>query len=474
MGKRYQLRSGLGVNLSQRMTITPALLQNIKLLTLNRLELSDLLSQELANNPVLEEVSEQDDLDVLDRQKAEGMNGESDYENFDYEYFFGEYLSATPHSIGLEHPAEQIPVDFFLTTPSTLNDHLNWQLNLTEMSGQIRKIAEFIIGNIDENGYLMVTVEEISWALEVSTDQIEEALRGVQNLDPIGVGSRNLRECLLLQIRSADLGGSLAESLVQEHLSLVQTKKFNELAGVLNCSPEDVFLAVEKLKNFSPNPGAKYNSQRPHYIQPDIHIYKVDNDYQILLNNDGLPKLCLSKSYRELLRQKGISKDAKTFVRERFRAAMELLQGVDQRDQTVYRVCKVIVGHQKDFLDHGMASLKPLLIKDVAEEMGVHSSTVSRIVSNKYAYTPQGVVELRKFFSSGVVNTCGRAMSVVQVKEKIKGIVANENNESPFSDQRISALLNNRGIEITRRTVSKYRHQMGILDSRERKIAVLF
>ena len=476
MVRRHQLRATLGLNLSQRLAMTPSLLQKIELLTLNRLELSGLLNQELAENPVLEEVSQQSDTEGAEKleEQAEREGEEENYEDFDYEYFFGEYLTPTPRSREWEGNSEQPSFELFLATPPTLSDHLNWQLHLTEVPETVSEIAEFIIGNIDKDGYLMVTVEEIAESLQASIEQVEEALRIVQSLDPIGIGSRDLQECLLLQIKAADLEGSLVERLVQEHLSLVQAKKFNELAKELDCELEQVALAMETLRSFSPKPGEKYSGQSPTYIQPDVHIHKADGEYQIALNDDGLPKLRLSRAYRELLKQKNVSKDTKSFVRERFRSAMELLKSVDQRQQTIYRACEAIVQRQQEFLDHGKAHLKPMLIKDVAEELGVHSSTVSRVVSNKHAHTPQGVMELRKFFTSGIENAQGELLSVVHVKEQIKGIIANEDTHKPYSDQRIAALLNDSGIQITRRTVAKYRDQMSVSGSRERKMAVLF
>jgi RNA polymerase sigma-54 factor len=455
--------------------MTPSLLQKIELLTLNLLELSDLLNQELAENPVLEEIPQQADVEGPEKQEEERQKDEGDdsYEDFDYEYFFGEYLSPTPRSREWERNSEQPSFELFLATPPTLSDHLNWQLHLTEVSAKVCEIAEFIIGNIDEDGYLIVAVEEIAESLQVSIDQVQEALLIVQSLDPIGVGSHDLRECLLLQIRAADLAGSLVEKLVQDHLPLIQAKKFKELSKELHCELEDVALAMETLRGFSPKPGEKYSSQSPTYIQPDVHIYKVDDEYEIALNNDGLPKLRLSRSYRELLKRKDVSKDTKSFVRERFRSAMDLLKSVDQRQQTIYRACDAIVKRQRNFLDKGVTHLKPMLIKDVAEELGVHSSTVSRVVANKHAHTPQGVIELRKFFTSGIERADGESLSVVQVKEKIKEIIANEDNKKPFADQRIAGLLNDDGIQITRRTVAKYRDQMRVPGSRERKMAVL-
>ena len=320
----------------------------------------------------------------------------------------------------------------------------------------------------------MVSVEEIEESLQSSREKVEEALSVVQSLDPLGVASRSLQECLLIQIRADGLGGSLAEQLVRDHLPLIQARRFKELVKQVGCSLEEIAEAMETVRSFSPKPGQKHSQTNPIYIQPDVHIYKVDGEYQIALNDDGLPKLRLSRAYRELLQRKNVSKETKSFVKERFRSAIELLKSVDQRQQTIYRACVVIIDRQRQFLDRGVKYLKPMLIKDVAEELGVHSSTVSRVVSNKHAHTPQGVIELRKFFTSGIESSDGEDLSVVQVKEKIKDIIANEETDKPFSDQKIAEALNHDGIQITRRTVAKYRDQMHIPGSRQRKMAVLF
>ncbi len=476
MNRRGSLRQTLGLNLSQRLVMTPSLLQKIELLTLNRLELSDLLNQELAENPVLEEAIEQPEIEPGERteEEKESAKDEDGYEDFDYEYFFGEYLSPSYRSREREARSDQPSFDLFLATPSTLSDHLNWQLNLNDVSAEIREIGYFIIGNINEDGYLMVSVEEIGESLHASREKVEEALSVVQSLDPIGIASRTLEECLLIQIRADGLEGSLAEKLVQDHLPLIQARRFKELVKQVGCSLEEIAEAMETVRSFSPKPGQKHSQTNPIYIQPDVHIYKVDGEYQIALNDDGLPKLRLSRAYRELLQRKNVSKETKSFVKERFRSAIELLKSVDQRQQTIYRACVVIIDRQRQFLDRGVKYLKPMLIKDVAEELGVHSSTVSRVVSNKHAHTPQGVIELRKFFTSGIESSDGEDLSVVQVKEKIKDIIANEETDQPFSDQKIAEALNHEGIQITRRTVAKYRDQMHIPGSRQRKMAVLF
>ena len=476
MAKRGHLRPTLGLNISQRLAMTPSLLQKIELLTLNRLELTDLLNQELSENPVLEESPEQRDVETPERAAEETKPNEENDESlkdFDYEYFFGEYLAPSHGSREWRNNDDQPSFELFLATPSGLSDHLNWQLNLSEIATDDQEIAYFIVGNINEDGFLTISEDEIALSMNTSMDQVRSALQVVQTLDPVGVGARDLRECLLLQIRAAGLSNTLTEKVVQDYLPLVQTKKFKDLAKELDCSMEEISEVMETLRGFSPNPGQKYSSQSPVYIQPDVYIQKVGAKYEIIMNDDGLPKLRLSRSYRQLLKQKTVSKETKSFIKEKFRSAIELLKSVDQRQQTIYRVCSVIIDRQVGFLDHGLMSLKPMLIKDVAEELGVHSSTISRVVGNKYAHTPQGVTELRKFFTTGIESAGGENISVVQVKEQIRQIIEKEDSARPYSDQKIAKMLNQGGIQITRRTVAKYRDQMRISGSRERKTAVL-
>ena len=338
----------------------------------------------------------------------------------------------------------------------------------------MQEIAYFIIGNLDEDGYLTLSLEEIAETLQTPLSVVEEALRVVQELDPVGVGSQDLQECLLIQVRALTLENSLVETLVRDHLQLIQGKKYKEVIKLLRCGSEEFSEALSVIRTLSPRPGQKYGSREPVYVRPDVHFYKVDQEFQFSLNDDGQPRLRLNRSYRNLLHENTVTKETKSFIRERFRAAVELLRSVDQRQRTIYRVCAVIVEHQRTFLDQGAIYLKPLLIKDGADELGVHPSTISRVVANKYAYTPQGVIELRKFFSVGVESADGENVSSVHVKERIKRIIEQENQEKPFSDQRISKMLNTEGIQITRRTVAKYRDQMKVPGSRERKASNQF
>ena len=472
MARRNRLRVALDLKLSQRLVMTPSLLQKIELLTLNRLELADLLNEELAKNPVLEEDSDSSETDTSEPidQVKNVEEGRDQYDDFDYEYFFGEYLNPSTRVREWESRDDRPSFDVFLAKPSTLSDHLNWQLNLSGVSREIHEVAYFIIGNIDENGYLSVSVEQIVEALNVAREIVEEALAMVQGFDPVGVGSRDLQECLIIQIWAAGLKDTLSEKLVQNYLPQIQAKKFDEVAKELDCELEEVQETLDIIRRLSPKPGEKYSAEKTIYIQPDVYIYKVDNEYQIVLNEDNLPKLRLSRVYRNLVKSKDTNKETKKFIKERVRSAIELLRSLDQREETIYRVCSAIVRRQQNFLDKGIIQLSPMLIKDVAEELAVHSSTISRVVVNKYAHTPQGVIELRKFFTIGIEGLGGKDVSVIHVKEKIKEIIEYENQEKPFSDQKISKVLNDQGVQITRRTVAKYRDQLKIPGSRDRKV----
>ncbi len=476
---KNQLRPTLNVHLSQRLAMTPSLLQKIELLTLNQLELCDLMTQELVKNPFLEEVPDgaepESGRDNPPEREETEEKVESAADDFDYDYFFGEYLGQPYRNREYEAAPDDRPTfEMFLTASPTLTDHLNWQLNLMDLDPAIREIADYLVGNLNEDGYLGVSVPEVCEALKATPAQVEKALAVVQSLDPLGVGARDLQECLLIQLRALELEGSLAERIVLEFLPLVEKKKFKEIARHLRCDLAEVGRALAVLRKLSPKPGQKYNSREPVYIRPDVYIYKIGSDYQIVLNDDGMPHLRLNRTYRRLLlKGNEISKDTRSYVKERFRSALELIRSIDQRQQTIYRVCRAIVDRQREFLEHGRMHLKPMLIKDIAAELGVHPSTISRVVANKYAYTPQGVIELRRFFTVGVEGADGENVSSVHVKEKIKKIIEAEDSARPLSDQKIAKLLSRDGIQITRRTVAKYRDQMHIAGSRERKMSLL-
>ncbi len=467
---RPRLRTTLNVKLTQRLTMTPALLQKIELLTLNRLELAEMLQQELEENPVLEEAAGAE-VTIEPTDDDDGPDDRDDpFADIDVDYFFEEYLPSPARTRSEPGSLEERPsFESFLSTHVTLQDHLNWQLNLSETSPEIHRIAHFVIGNVNSDGYLCVGREEICSQLQVSMEDVERALRTVQSFDPPGVAARDLAECLLIQLESLGLSDGLAAELLRDHLADMEVREAAELAGRVGREVEEVEEALKVIRSLSPKPGQQYDWKEPEYVQPDVYIQKTEDGYRVVVSDDGLPRLRLSSAYRRLLRQQTTSRETKSFIRERFRSAIELLKSVDQREDTIYRVCRAIIQRQTPFLDRGVLHLRPMLIKEIAEELNVHSSTISRVVANKYAHTPQGIVELRRFFTVGVEGSNGRSFSTVQVKEMIRKIIAAENAAKPLSDQKIAHGLNREGIHITRRTVAKYRDQMNIAGSRKRR-----
>jgi len=484
MNRRPFLRQSLDIRLSQRLALTPSLLQKIELLQLNKLELQEMLNQELVENPILEEVLETEvpsDMAMDDRASEEAAGsensnkeGEKDsFDEIDFRYFFDEYLDTGYKNREVEN-SEKPSFETFLTRSPSLEEHLNWQLGLSDTDAEIAEVARQIIGNLNEDGYLRMSLEELSQLTGCSMEEAAEALKVVQFMDPVGVGARDLRECLSLQLENLNLEESLAFKIVQEHLALLEGHKLKEIAARTDATFEEVVQAVECIKHLIPKPGLKYNNQRTNYVEPEVTIAKVDDEFVVLLNDEGMPQLRLNAGYKKLLKSNGVSGDTKSFLREKFRSAVDLLRSVNQRKQTIYKVCVCIVNRQKDFLENGFSHLHPMLIKDVASELGVHSSTISRVVTNKYVDTPQGVIELRKFFTMGLEKPDGEGLSIVQVKLKIKELLDNENKKKPYSDNQLGQLLRRDNIFINRRTVAKYREQMQIPGSRERKVGYLF
>ncbi|MBN2339501.1 MAG: RNA polymerase factor sigma-54 [Acidobacteria bacterium] len=479
MNRRHFLRQSLDLRLTQRLALTPSLLQKIELLQLNKLELQEMLNQELMQNPVLEEVTEPPPDTGMDTGPEEtppaesAPEGERDsFEEIDFRYFFDEYLDTGYRNREVEDP-DKPGFEAFLTRAPSLADHLEWQLGLTDVAPRLAEIARHIIGNLNEDGYLLIGLEELAATAGSTVEEAAEALRVVQAMDPIGVAARDLRECLLLQLESLGLMDTLERRMVDECLPLLENRRYKEIAAHTGAAFEEVLEAVEGIRRLIPRPGQKYNAAAPTYVEPEVTIVKVDDEFIVLPNDDGMPQLRLSPSYRDLLKSNGVSGETRTFLKEKFRSAVDLLRSVSQRKQTIYRVSVAIVNRQREFLEHGMTHLRPMLIKDVAGELGVHSSTISRVVTNKYVDTPQGVMELRKFFTMGVENPTGEDLSIVQVKLKIKSIIEGESKSKPYSDNQIGQMLRRDNIFITRRTVAKYREQMQIAGSRERRLEYL-
>ncbi|MBI2956406.1 MAG: RNA polymerase factor sigma-54 [Acidobacteria bacterium] len=466
----------LQLKVTQRQILTPSLVQMVSLLQLNKLELREMIQQELMQNPVLEEMGE----DGLPREREAGEDGfekaESEagevgdpYEEFDVKALFEEYMDATERQAEREE-IERPSYENFLSPPTTLTDHLEWQLSLSLVPEGVKTAALSIIGNLNEDGYLTATLEEMAESGGLTREDVEQALRLVQEFDPLGVAARDLQECLLLQLVVLEPENTLAQQIVRDHLKQLQNKQYRELARALNRPLPAVLAAIEAIRRCDPRPGRRYNRAQPTVIEPDVFFAKVGNDYHVLLNEDELPQLRLSPLYRRLLDRRMAPPEVRSYVRERFASAVQLLKNIQQRKQTILRVCEIIVERQREFLDQGPDCLKPLMIKEVAEEVGVHPSTVSRAVANKYAYTPQGVVELRSFFSEAVGGPSGQAMSLLSLKRRVRRMIEEEDSVHPLTDEQIAQRLAAEGIQVTRRTVAKYREDMRIPSTHQRRV----
>jgi RNA polymerase sigma-54 factor len=527
----------LQLKVSQKQILTPGLVQMVTVLQLNRLELKDMITQEIAENPVLEEAadgieeltpeevqailesertSEPSDQTILDtvngaaapEVESVGESGEAPeavvnfeldgaapmpvdgaapapatepettepktekdpFDEIDFGTFFDEYLDPgykSPASESVEKPS----FETFLSSPVTLADHLHSQLSVLVMSEEVRDAAANIIGNLDENGYLTATVEEIAESGQHTLDEVREGLRIVQSLDPAGIGAKDVRECLMLQIESRNGSSGIAWQIVANHLKLVETRQIKEIAKALGRPLEHVQIAMEVIRHLDPYPGLRYSGAGARQVEPDVYIFKEGDEYIIQLNDDDLPQLRLNAQYRKMLdRDQEPSKEIRNYVKDRYAAAIQLIKNIEQRKQTILKVCQSIVRRQLEFLEHGIDQLKPMMIKEVAEEIGVHPSTVSRAVASKYADTPQGVFELRYFFSEAVQGSAGSATPLLILKRRVKKMIEEEDTQHPLTDEQITARLKAEGIDVTRRTVAKYREDMKIPSTHQRRV----
>jgi RNA polymerase sigma-54 factor len=475
------LESRLDIKLIQKLILTPQLQQAIKLLQMPQLELSQSLTNELMENPFLEEAAEEanpgetSDLEAREAEPAE--------EDFDYaeaplekmltfsadDYF--EERSFDGRDLGYFNPGTVVAPSFenFVSKEGDLQDHLMWQLRLADIHGKAREAAEAVIGNIDENGYLRATDEDIARISACTPEEAAEAVGLIQSFDPTGVGARSLKECLLLQLGALDLRGSLVESLVTGNLEDLEKKRYQQLARQHNCSTDDILAAVRVIEKLEPKPGRNFSSTSPVYIAPDVYVVKAEGDFHILLNDEGLPRLRLSNMYKRLISQKNsLDKEEKQFVEEKLRSAMWLLKSLEQRNKTIYRVAESVLKFQRDFFDGGVSHLKPLNLRDVAGDLGMHESTISRATSNKYLSCDHGLFSMKFFFSGGVASGEGKVSST-SVKDMIKKIISEEDPKGPLSDQEVVEICRDRNIEIARRTVAKYRNELNIPPQNQRK-----
>ena len=465
----------LHARLVQKLILTPSLQQAIKLLPMTTLELAELLNQEMVENPLLEEVPTEDpaqDAQTADTPEPEKPEPREDtWDDQDYEYFFGEYLDEGYRPRQPQEVKELPPIENTLSTKGSLADHLMWQLNLQSSDEATRSIGAAIIGNIDDDGYLVASVDEIAALGGWDITAVEKALEYVQAFDPVGVGARDLQECLLLQIRHLGLTGTPVDTLVRDHLRLLQNHRIPELARALGVEPEAVKQHIEVIRRLDPKPGSRYAPADSQYVIPDVYIIKTDEGYKAVLNEDGLPQLRISPVYRRLLDKGGETSDeTRAYVKDKFRAALWLLKSVDQRQKTILKVATSLINFQRAFLDQGIEHLRPLVLRDVANDIGMHESTVSRVVNNKYMHTPQGVYELKFFFHSGISSSYGESVSSVTIKQRIKKIIEAEDQRRPLSDSKIMNILQKEGLVLARRTIAKYREELKISTSNQRKV----
>ncbi len=554
------LQPKLNLKVSQKQILTPGLVQMVSVLALNKMELKDMINAELEENPVLDEFmsavptldevgarEEQRDRDAAASTVEEAPAPAEDkdpFEDIDFGSFFQEYLDPGYRSNVEMEEIERPSFENFLSKPTTLTDHLMWQLGAIHVKNDVRAAAELVIGNLNEDGYLLATDEELltlgAYGLrepavetepsgaehydvpselaanpgeiselaadsegQVSSqgptlvdnnhravgrfgrDALHEAIDLVRQMDPVGVAARDLRECLMAQLENLKLhkplngsphtllNGETVEvclALVDKYLPMVQNKQLKEIGKALGKTVEQVQAAVDFIRTLDPKPGLRYNKTEPRLIEPDVAFIKQGDEYIVVMNDEDLPQLRLNPTYRRMLTQQTAEKDVKNYVKERYKSAIQLIKNIEQRKQTILKVCLVIIGRQREFLDRGIDQLKPMMIKEVAEEIGVHPSTVSRAVSNKYVHTPQGVYELRYFFSESVQGPEGGGTSLLILKRRVKKLIEDEDPKHPLTDEQITRILQSQGIQVTRRTVAKYREDMKIPSTHQRRV----
>jgi RNA polymerase sigma-54 factor len=462
------LEQKLGFKLAQKLVMTPSLQQAIKLLQMSKLELQEEIQQEMLENPVLEEAQLEGQ---TERQEAEAEEAKDPFDDIDYESYFANVDQGYVPS-SREANFELPSFENTLTTTPDLADHLTWQLDMSVSEDSIKQIGNLIIGNINEDGYLRASLEEIQQMSGRPMTEVQKTLDLIQAFDPVGVGARDLVECLCRQLKHLGQEGTAAETIVRSHLDKLQNRKYKQLAEALEIDMEDLEAEIEIVKHLDPRPGQKYNNQSSNYVVPDVYVVKIGDEYQILLNDEGLPRLRISPVYRRMAARSASSGDAKEYVRNKLRSAFRLIKSIEERQRTILKVATSIVKFQREFLDYGIERMRPLVLKDVADDIGMHESTVSRVVNNKYMHTHRGLYEMRFFFHSGIARTRGGAdVSSLTVKERIRKIIADEDSRRPLSDAAIVKILKSEGLQIARRTVAKYREELKIPSSSNRKQA---
>ncbi|MGH9941399.1 MAG: RNA polymerase factor sigma-54 [Pyrinomonadaceae bacterium] len=519
----------LTTSLSQRLVLTPQLRQRIEMLQMTSIELGDLIQEQLLENPVLEEVTQQEEKreiesEIIDQlagspdavmtpyeadvsmngtgeltaaasefagpeealpatAEAPAVGGEEEefadrdrdpFEEIDFGREFQEYLDPGYKTQEFEYKDDAPTFEQFLTRPESLSEHLTWQLNMSHLPPELLPAAEAVVGNLNGDGRLNATNEEMAAFGDWPIEQVEEARQFVMRLDPVGCGARDVRECLLVQLEVRGEGERLAVRLIREHsLAEMQQHKLPALSKLTGVSVETLLAELEHIRTaLDPYPGRNYSADEAIPIVPEVFIEKIDEDYVIYFADDGSPRLRISNSYQSMLGQPDTSKETRDFIKDKMRSAVDLLRNIEHRRQTIYRVVECIVRRQREFLDKGVQFIRPMMLKDVAEDTGMHLSTISRVVNRKYAHTPQGVIELRRFFTEGMTNEDGEEVSTRIIKLKIKKLIEEEDSHNPITDDQVVKILLKDGMKLSRRTVAKYRDQMQIPGSRERKAVV--
>ncbi|MBU6280686.1 RNA polymerase factor sigma-54 [bacterium] len=497
----FEPKMGLTQGLRQSLVITPQLKQAIKILQLAQVDLAQLMAEEAEQNPTLEVLDAgEEEVDVEagaataeermqelhdptaedqppagDESAAEIAPESSTLGEINWEEYLSDWAAnSTQGSMsaggGSDWDEDRRPsVENTLSRASTLADHLTWQLRMGEFAPEERAIGDILVGNADDNGYLRLSLEDAAFEAGADVGTVERVLARMQEFEPAGVLARDLRECLLIQLRQRGEGEGVAASIVRDHLQLLEAKRFDRLARELGVEPDEVARASALIASLEPKPGRDFASQDVRYVVPDVFVEKMDGEWVVLLNDDGMPRLRVSNAYRRMLSDEDGSAEAKNYIREKLSAAQWLIRSIQQRQSTLFKVTSSIVRFQRDFLDQGVKALRPLRLKDVAEDIGMHESTVSRATANKWVHTPQGTLELKYFFTSSIRSSDGDDLSAESVKEQIRGIIEAEDPRKPFSDQHIAQVLAGSNVEIARRTVAKYREIMGILPSSKRR-----
>jgi RNA polymerase sigma-54 factor len=475
--------------LAQQLVMTPQLQQAIKLLQLSRIELQEMVTTELEENPALEEVPA-GEIETTEQTTAEPQasgaeqveetlltrepSGVDKVGTLDWQEYLDTHSNSIHGSLTAEAGSDEgdgpPSWENSLTKKTSLEDHLIWQLRLSKITEKEENVGLYIIGNLNENGYLTLSLEEVCAATGADPEEAEAILKKILFFDPVGVAARDLRECLLAQLESLGLSASLAARIVADYLGHLESKRYEKLARELGVGINEIADAAHVIASLEPKPSRGFEQDETRTVLPDVFVEKVGDDYVIYLNDEGVPRLRVSSLYRRIAGQGGEAEEqARQYLQEKVRAATWLIKSIQQRQQTLFRVTQSIFKFQREFLDHGVSQLRPMVLRDVAEDIHMHESTVSRATANKYVYTPQGLFELKFFFQSGIRGGNGEDVASETVKEKIRGIITSEDPQKPYSDQHIAALLSDKSIEIARRTVAKYREAMGILPSSQRR-----